>query len=356
MSPIESSKVLKYSNQSAEVTSVSVKYIFLDIVKFTQGRSVEAQSDIVKTLNKIVNSAVKAFEVSDENLIYLPTGDGICISLLYIEIPYDIHIRIALDILNKIYTYNQNIKDPMRQFEVRIGINANVDNVIIDINQNRNIAGSGVNTAQRVMSIADGGQILVGQTVFETLRFREKYMNAFKRYETAVKHNEKLIVYQYIEDGHEGLNIGIPYQFEEESHLGNKRLTKLAAYYFLHSMYNRKFFSKKLNTTDAVIGTVLLWCLATDSVSESEATDIKPPTLITWKAGKASFEEQFEYYSSIDMRINWSLFRLIVQYELQSYEKYFERNASIDWRFITQEGKEKLKREFPNILKQFDLG
>ena len=40
-------KIINY-NSSAEVTTVPVKYIFLDIVNFTQGRSVEAQSDLVK--------------------------------------------------------------------------------------------------------------------------------------------------------------------------------------------------------------------------------------------------------------------------------------------------------------------
>ncbi len=353
MSENEKLKVLNLTQQS-EVTTVPVKYIFLDIVNFTQGRSVEAQSDIVKVLNGIVKTTVEANGMKKEQVIYLPTGDGICIALLFAEQPYDLPLKIAVEIIGRINKHNNNYLDPMRQFKVRIGINSNIDNITVDINENRNIAGTGVNVAQRIMSLADGNQIMIGATIYELLRFREKYMHSFVRFETFVKHNEKLVVYQFVKSNVEGLNTDTPSCLDVVNTEGEK-LNKFAAYYFVHSILNRKFFIRKQNTPDLVVGTVLIWSLATDSLSEAESTELKPPNYITWKAKKASFEEQFQYYSTIDMRILWSLFKFIVKYDLQVYERFFEKTVNTDWRFITAGGRDKLKEEWSGILRQFDL-
>lgn len=339
---------------SPEVATVPVKYIFLDIVNFTQNRSVEAQSDIIKALNDVVKSTIKENKVPKENVIYLPTGDGICIALLYIEQPYDIHLKIAVEIIEKIEKHNNKYLDPMRQFKVRIGINSNIDNLIVDINDNKNISGAGVNLCQRIMSLADGNQILIGATVYEMLKYREKYMHSFVRYETLVKHNERLVVYHFVKQNVPGLSTDIPSSFDAINSEGEK-LTKFSAYYFVHSLLNRKFFIRKQSNPELIIGTVLLWSLATDSLSESESTDMKPANYITWKAKRASFEEQFQYYSSVDMRILWSLFKFIIKYDLQVYERYFEKNVNVDWRVINSAGRDKLKSEWPGILRQFDL-
>src|SRR5712691_1684529 len=138
-----------------EAQSVSAKYIFLDIVSYSHGRSVEAQTDIISTLNQLVRESVAGFEITTEKLIYLPTGDGICIALLDVESPYDLHIRLPLAILAKLLEYNQETFDEMRTFKVRIGLNANTDNLVTDINGQRNVSGAGINLAQRVMNTGD---------------------------------------------------------------------------------------------------------------------------------------------------------------------------------------------------------
>jgi Adenylate and Guanylate cyclase catalytic domain len=87
-----------------------------------------------------------------------------------------------LAILNELKDRNSKAHDEMRQFEVRIGLNENVDNRVVDINGRPNVAGAGINMAQRVMSPADGSQILIGAAVYETLRHRECYMNTFREF------------------------------------------------------------------------------------------------------------------------------------------------------------------------------
>jgi class 3 adenylate cyclase len=155
------------------------KYVFLDIVAFTKGRSVEAQSDLVAELNSIVRSALEKqkVEIESENTILLPTGDGICIALLEAK-PYDIHLHLALDILAGVSEYNDRTDDTTRKMELKLGINENLDNIVLDINGRRNVAGNGINMARRILDLADGNQILIGQAVYEILSGRKSTCRA----------------------------------------------------------------------------------------------------------------------------------------------------------------------------------
>lgn len=186
---------------------VAAKYIFLDIVGFTRNRKTEAQADIVKQLNIVVNEAVKSQSISEDKVIFIPTGDGICIVLLSVEHPVDIHIKIALDILKNLDAYNTSMPDVTRQFQVRIGINAHPDILVVDINNRQNIAGVGISTASRIMGLADGGHIVVGHSVYSALQSREKYDSAFRSYKATVKHGDVLDIYQLIKQGYKGLNV-----------------------------------------------------------------------------------------------------------------------------------------------------
>ncbi len=78
-----------------EAKTIPAKYIFLDVVGFSRGRSVEAQTDIVNSLNDLVRDVITKNNVAKERVIYLPTGDGICIALLNIEEPFDVHLLIC---------------------------------------------------------------------------------------------------------------------------------------------------------------------------------------------------------------------------------------------------------------------
>lgn len=189
---------------------IPAKYIFLDVVGFTHNRSVEAQSDIVNALNKIVRDSVSEHNITKGRVIYIPTGDGICIALLNVENPFDIHIKIALGIIERVQKHNATTESEVRKFQVRIGINANTDNLVTDINGQPNVTGAGINMAARIMDMADGNQILVGRSVYDMLRYREKYAFSFNSYQTKVKHGTVLDVYQFVSDGFEGLNTDTP--------------------------------------------------------------------------------------------------------------------------------------------------
>lgn len=340
------------TKETAEAITIPAKYIFLDIVGFTQERSVEAQSDLVHKLNDIVNASIKEHETPEANLIFIPTGDGMCIALLNIESPYDIHLLIALSIVKRVHEHNEEIEeDKMRQFQVRIGLNANTDNLVIDINRKQNIAGAGISDASRIMNLADGNQILVGRSVFDTLRHREKYMSAFKEYLSTVKHDIKLQAYQLVQQGHIGLNIDTPKIFEAPAKPETK-LPKLIAYYFAHAIGNRELFLDR-KALDARPSAILLYFLAKDSVEESETSEVGTALLMTHRAEeKANTWEQLDFYGSLEMGILSELFEFIRSNHLSAYSQYFE-GGFFQYQFINSMGVEKLRQDWPDIYAEF---
>jgi hypothetical protein len=193
-----------------ETTPTPIKYIFLDIVKYTKGRTRNAQRDIIEALNPIVRKSVEDFDIPEEKRIYLPTGDGMCIALLDINKPFDIHLQIALRILKGLSKHNKKNTQKMRQFDVRIGINDGEDLTYTDINHRRNVAGDGINMAARIMGVADKRQILVGDSVFKALQGDDKYESSFKSYIATVKHDLQIPVHQFVAPRHEGLDITTP--------------------------------------------------------------------------------------------------------------------------------------------------
>lgn len=335
-----------------ETKPVSAKYLFLDVVGFTHKRSVEAQTDIVGTLNELVSQTLSELQIQPDKTILLPTGDGLCIALIQIEEPYDILLRVALRLLDELAKHNEQTQDPTRQFEIRIGLNANVDNLVPDINGRQNIAGAGINTAQRVMSLADGNQILVGQTVFDLLSPREEYMRAFHSYQASVKHDRRLRVHQYIEPNRASLNVEPPSSLVPKE---KTALSDLVGYYIAHALENQEHLVSANRLGSPSISAVnLLYVLAKDSVGYSKATNIKPYTPQVWNAGTASFEKQLQHFDSQDFAVTYELSDLIGERFLAAYSDCFEFVFPF-WLFISEEGRRRLKDEQPGIWKEFNF-
>jgi hypothetical protein len=197
--------------------------------------------------------------------------------------------------------YNDSTTDEKRRFEVRIGINANTDNLVTDINGEQNTAGAGINVAQRVMDMADGNQILVSQAVYETLRQRERYMSAFKQHRATLKHGERVNVYQLTMQERPGLSTDTPTAFQKRDETP-KKLTKQVAYHLAHAIVNRQTLREHKHElyNDSALE-VLLSFLAEDSVQESEASEFEMIFPITYQAD--TFWEQYEYYGSMPREV-----------------------------------------------------
>jgi hypothetical protein len=216
--------------------SQSMLHIFIDIVGFTKNRTVEDQVFIVSKLESIILDTVKSFSIDESKVLYAPTGDGVCISILEWS-EYDIHMKICLKIFEELEKHNTRCVETSKKISIRAGIDSNFDAVRPDINRKDNVIGSGINRAARIMSLARPDQLMISSSVFDTLKDREVYRDLFVKKEGVVKHNTKIDTYQYV-GKHPGLD-------NEEFIVDLKTLNEPIALYLISCSINRnKFFDK----------------------------------------------------------------------------------------------------------------
>lgn len=333
-----------------DVVTKFVRYMYLDVVDFTAKRSVEAQIDIVDALNAIVRRSISTLPIQPERVLYLPTGDGMGIAFLDELAPYDIHLVGAVEIIRQNKAYNLEAGDPMRRFEVRIGLNQNVDNVIIDINGSKNVAGDGINTAQRVMNVASGSQIFVSQMVFEVLSHREKYLNSFKAFTASIKHGIVIPVYQLIDKLYEGLNIEPPPQFEKKNP-AEQQLSLYEAYFVAHALANSQFtLANSGEGQHRYALTVLYHFIAEDSAGSKTRSRFLHQPIRQYGSGKESIGTMFSYYMSVDFWVICSL-AAHVEGQLRRLAPYFQ----LPFLLVNENGRSKLRSEYPEICEELRL-
>ena len=132
--------------------------LFIDIVGYSKLLITE-QSEQMQTLRDIVRGT-EQFRVADAEgkLLRLPTGDG---GALVFRAGPEAPVFCALEITRELR------KHP--KLRVRMGIHSGPVNEITDLNEQANIAGPGINVAQRIMDCGDAGHILLSQHVAEDL-------------------------------------------------------------------------------------------------------------------------------------------------------------------------------------------
>src|SRR6516162_3426566 len=132
--------------------------LFIDIVGYSQ-LLITQQSEHLETLRRIVRGTAQFRAAEAEgNLLRLPTGDG---GALVFRTTPEAPVLCALEIAKELK------KHP--QLRVRMGIHSGPVNAITDLNEQANIAGAGINIAQRVMDCGDAGHILLSKHVAEDL-------------------------------------------------------------------------------------------------------------------------------------------------------------------------------------------
>lgn len=164
--------------------------LFVDIVGYSK-RLVDEQTAMVKRLNNLVRSTEQFRKAdSDGKLITIPTGDGM--ALVFFTAP-DAPVRCAIEI-NK-----ADQEDP--KIELRMGIHSGPVDRVTDVNARANIAGSGINVAQRVMNCGDSGHILLSQRVAEDLaQYATWQPHLHSLGEVEVKHGSRLTIFNFYSD------------------------------------------------------------------------------------------------------------------------------------------------------------
>jgi TolB-like protein/Flp pilus assembly protein TadD len=131
--------------------------LFIDIVGYSK-LLIEEQKERLKQLTDIVLATGPVREATDEQLVRLPTGDGVALVFRRsVEEP----ARCALEIAEALQ------KHP--ELPVRMGIHSGGVSEVTDVSGRTNIAGAGINMAQRVMDCGDAGHILLSQHVADDL-------------------------------------------------------------------------------------------------------------------------------------------------------------------------------------------
>ncbi len=132
--------------------------LFMDIVGFSKSL-INEQSEMLRQLNQVVRNTgqVKTAEAA-RKLTRLPTGDGM--ALAFFTTP-DAPLRCAIEIAEGLKEYPA--------LPVRMGINSGPVDEVVDVNERSNLAGTGINIAQRVMDCGDAGHILLSKRSAEDL-------------------------------------------------------------------------------------------------------------------------------------------------------------------------------------------
>jgi TolB-like protein/Tfp pilus assembly protein PilF len=132
--------------------------LFIDIVGYSKLLITE-QSEQLQKLKEIVWATVQFRQAqADGKLLRLPTGDGG--ALVFRNHP-EAPALCAMEISKELKRHPE--------LQVRMGIHSGPVNEITDLNEQANIAGAGINIAQRVMDCGDAGHILLSQHVAEDL-------------------------------------------------------------------------------------------------------------------------------------------------------------------------------------------
>jgi TolB-like protein/class 3 adenylate cyclase/Flp pilus assembly protein TadD len=171
---------------------LEIAYLLLiDVVGYSK-LLVNEQVEVLQELNRIVRNT-ECFRAAEANqkLIRVPTGDGM--ALLFFRSPEE-PIGCALEISKALRDHPQ--------IQLRMGVHSGPVNRVTDVNDKTNIAGSGMNVAQRVLDCGDAGHILLSEHVAEDLaqyRHWQPYLRDLGGCE--VKHGLRLHLFNLCKDG-----------------------------------------------------------------------------------------------------------------------------------------------------------
>src|SRR5438067_1993484 len=165
--------------------------LLVDIVGYSK-LLLNEQSQILDELNEVVRSTEQVRQAQDAGaLLLLPTGDGV--ALIFRSSP-EAPAQCALEIARALKNHPK--------LHLRMGIHSGPVNEVTSADDRANIAGAGINIAQRVMDCGDAGHILLSKHVAEDLESHERWRPYLHDLgEVTVKHGVSVhIVNLYTDD------------------------------------------------------------------------------------------------------------------------------------------------------------
>jgi TolB-like protein/class 3 adenylate cyclase/Tfp pilus assembly protein PilF len=160
--PIECGPVAPEGSKEIELEIAHV--LFIDIVGYSK-LSANEQHARIGELNEVVRLSEQFRKAEAANrILKIPSGDGM--ALVFYKSPEE-PAQCAFEI-------SRALKDNPR-LPVRMGIHSGPVSGVVDVNERTNVAGGGINMAQRVMDCGDAGHILISHHVAEDLEQFERW-------------------------------------------------------------------------------------------------------------------------------------------------------------------------------------
>src|SRR3977135_511397 len=166
------------ADSGADIPLETAYVLFMDVVGYSK-LLVNEQRELQEQLTDIARNTEQFREAEAAGkLVRIPAGDGMALVFFNrLEAP----VQCAIEISKAVKNYPH--------IQLRMGINSGPVNQVRDVNNQVNVAGAGINFAQRIMDCADAGHILLSKRVAEDLaqsRQWQPYLHDLG--ECAVKH------------------------------------------------------------------------------------------------------------------------------------------------------------------------
>src|SRR5437764_9566921 len=165
--------------------------LFIDTVGYSK-LLIDDQRTLIDTLNQIVRGTAE-FQSAEaaRKLLKIATGDGM--ALVFYTRP-EAPVECALQI-------SRGLKEHP-ELQLRMGVHSGPVSGVIDVNERANVAGAGINMAQRVMDCGDAGHILLSKRVAEDLEQYEHWQPLLHDLGTCeVKHDVRVGIVNLFSDG-----------------------------------------------------------------------------------------------------------------------------------------------------------
>jgi TolB-like protein/class 3 adenylate cyclase len=138
--------------------------LFIDIIGYSK-LSINDQHAAVEELNQLVRAS-EQFQRAEAagRLLKIATGDGMAL-VFYTSLGAPAQCAVEISRARKEHS----------RLQLRMGIHSGPVSGVVDVNNRPNLAGAGINIAQRVMDCGDGGHILLSKHAAEDLQEYEQW-------------------------------------------------------------------------------------------------------------------------------------------------------------------------------------
>ena len=180
------------SLEPSQCTPLEIAHVlFFDLVQYST-LPMEEQRRRLREIHNIARTTTEFIRGNcAKQLICLPTGDGM--ALVFFGDP-EAPIRCAVEVSRAIAG--------KPELKLRMGVHSGPVYRVPDINASANVAGGGINLAQRVMDSSEAGHILVSQAVADVLKQLSQWSSALHDLgEVEVKHGVRIRLFNFYMDG-----------------------------------------------------------------------------------------------------------------------------------------------------------